>query len=149
MIEMEQKHTIRPATIADGETVFNFISRLEEKAFDWEHFKLKFKENISKSNVIYLVAVNEKDEAIAFISGHGSTVLHHEGEVWEIQEMYVSRGFRNKGIGKSLLKILEEQLIKSGCESLEVTTDVNRSDAKRFYGRSGFRNTHLKYVKEM
>lgn len=146
---MEQSHTIRLAVISDAESVFNFISHLEERSFDLEHFNKKFKENISKSDVIYLVAVNGEDDAIGFISGHGYCALHHEGWVYEIQELYVARSFRNKGIGKALFLALQGRLSKSDCESLEVATNVNRLDAKRFYSKLGFRNTHLKYVKEM
>lgn len=145
---MEQIHTIRSAAISDAETVYNFISHLEERTFDLEKFNERFKENISKSGVIYLVAVNDEDDPIGFISGHGQHVLHHEGWVYEIQELYVARNFRNKGIAKSLIRALQERLSKTDCENLEVTTNLNRSDAKRFYSKLGFNNTHLKYVKE-
>jgi (aminoalkyl)phosphonate N-acetyltransferase len=146
---MEQNFKIRPAVISDAEIVFNFISHLEERSFDFGQFKEKFQENISRPDIVYLVAVDQTDEPIGFISCHGQRLLHHPGWVYEIQEMYVGRSFRNRGIGKSLFMALQEHLSISEGEILEVSTHISRSDAKRFYARLGFRNTHVKYVKEM
>ena len=148
-MHMEQNFNIRPAVLSDAETVFNFISHLEERSFDFGQFKEKFQENISRPDIVYLVAVDQTDEPIAFISCHGQRLLHHHGWVYEIQEMYVGRSFRNRGIGKSLFMALQERLSASNIEILEVSTHINRSDAKRFYARLGFRNTHVKYVKEI
>jgi PhnO protein len=146
---MEQIFKIRAASFVDVDIIFSFIGHLEERSFDFDRFKEKYSDNLGRKEVIYLVAVNETDEIIGFISCHGQELLHHEGQVFEIQEMYVARNYRDKGIGKALFTALVEKLGKTDCESLEVTTNVKRTDAKRFYMKLGFVQTHLKFVKEL
>jgi (aminoalkyl)phosphonate N-acetyltransferase len=144
---MEQNYKIRTATIDDIDTIFSFICHLEERSFAFESFKERFSENLNSRTIIYLVAANEEDELIGFISCHGQSLLHHEGKVFEIQEMYVARNYRDKGVGKALFAAVQEKLARMDCESLEVTTHVKRSDARRFYAKLGFVHTHVKFVK--
>ena len=145
---MEQNYRIRAASTEDTDTVFSFISHLEERSFDFNSFRERFAGNLEKKEVIYLVAVNEEDEAMGFVSCHGQSLLHHEGKVFEIQEMYVARNYRDRGIGKALFAAVHEKLAKLDCESLEVTTNAKRPDARRFYVKLGFQQTHVKFVKE-
>ena len=146
---MEQNYKIRPALAHDVDTVFSFISHLEERNFYFNRFKEKFNDNLDKEDVIYMVAVNDTDEVIGFISCHSQSLLHHEGKVFEIQELYVARNYRDRGIGKALYAALLEKLAKADCESLEVSTQNKRTDAKRFYLKLGFVQTHAKFVKEL
>jgi PhnO protein len=146
---METNFKIRAATINDVDIVFCFISHLEERTFDIESFKERFSGNLNNRANIYLVAVDDADEPVGFISCHGQSLLHHEGKAFEIQEMYVARNYRDNGIGKALFAALQERLSKMDCESLEVTAHVKRSDARRFYTKLGFVHTHVKFVKEM
>jgi PhnO protein len=96
---------------------------------------------------VYLVAANNSGEAIGFLSCHGQKLLHHAGSVYEIQELYVARNFRGTGIGKALMTFLEERLNNAGFQSLEVSANAKRTDAKKFYVKMGFEPTHIKLVK--
>ena len=146
---MELNYKIRSAAAHDAEIVYSFISHLEERTFDFERFKEKYNDNLDNPDIIYLVSVNEQDEVIGFISCHGQDLLHQEGKVFEIQEMYVARNYRDRGIGKALFADLVEKLGKTDCERLEVTTQNKRSEAKRFYLKQGFVQSHVKFVKEL
>jgi (aminoalkyl)phosphonate N-acetyltransferase len=145
---MEQNLKIRNAKLQDLETVFNFISHLEEKTFDLESFTERFKENIEKPDILYLVAVNEEDDTVGFVSCHGQSPLRYEGMSFEIQEMYVSKSYRGKGIERLLFASLEERLAKMDCERVEISSDINRLDAKKFYLKLGFNSMLARYVKE-
>src|ERR1700676_4625898 len=127
---MEQNYQIRSANLSDLDTILGFISHLEERSFVFDSFKERYSENLDNPHALFLSVVNEEDEAIGFISCHGQSLLHHEGKVFEIQEMYVARTYRNKGIGKALFAAVEERLRKMDCETLEVTTNAKRSDAR-------------------
>jgi PhnO protein len=146
---MEQSIKIRNADLEDVDRIFSFICHLEETSFDFKSFKERYMENLDGTGHIYLVAANTNDECIGFISCHGQTVLHQEEVVHEIQEIYVAKNHRDQGIGKSLFAALEEKLKTAGCRTLEVTTNVKRSDARRFYSKFGFVQTHVKFVKEI
>ncbi|HSZ34310.1 MAG TPA: GNAT family N-acetyltransferase [Puia sp.] len=144
---MNQNFKIRKAIITDADLVFNFISHLEERTFDFESFKEKFKENIEKPEILYLVAVGEKDEAVGFISSHGQNPLRLEGKLFEIQEIYVSKSCRGKGIEQLLFTGVEERISKLDCERMEVSADINRIEAKKFYIKLGFSGMLARYVK--
>jgi (aminoalkyl)phosphonate N-acetyltransferase len=146
---MEANINIRPAAPADGEIIYHFICHLEEKHFDPEDFNERYKFNLGKTDTIYLVAVSESDEVIGFLGCQGQSVLHHEGKIFEIQEFYVARPHRGKGIGRDLLGAVEEKLRKTGAEILEVSTHAKRTEARRFYAKLGFASTHVKMVKEI
>ncbi|MEO6963675.1 MAG: GNAT family N-acetyltransferase, partial [Puia sp.] len=96
---------------------------------------------------IYLVAVDDSDEAVGFLSCHGQQLLQHAGLVFEIQEMYVARHQRGSGVGKALIKELTLRMTKAGYKSLEVSARLTQTDAKKFFSRMGFVATHVKLVK--
>jgi (aminoalkyl)phosphonate N-acetyltransferase len=146
---MEKNYSIRNAKPTDADTIFRFISHLEEQSFDPLSFKERYADKLQNSDVFYLVAAGEQDEPIGFLSCHGQSLLHHEGEVFEIQEMYVAKNYRGRGIGKALFQALIENLSKTEAETLEVTTNANRSDARKFYTKLGFVQTHIKFVRQM
>jgi (aminoalkyl)phosphonate N-acetyltransferase len=146
---MEPNYKIRAAALPDLETIFHFICHLEEMSFDFEAFTERYKANMGRSDTIYLVSTSEADEVTGFISCQGQNVLHHEGKIFEIQEVYVARPYRGKGIGNALLGALEEKLRKTSAEILEVSTHVKRTEARRFYSKLGFVYTHVKGVKEL
>lgn len=145
---MEQNINIRNAKPQDLDHVFNFVSHLEERTFDLESFSERFKENIEKPDILYLVAVNDDDEAIGFVSCHGQSPLRYEGMSFEIQEMYISKSYRGKGIERLLFASLEERLAKMSCERVELSSDIGRIDAKKFYLKLGFNSMLARYVKE-
>jgi N-acetylglutamate synthase-like GNAT family acetyltransferase len=53
---MEQNVKIRNAEIEDVDTIFSFISHLEETSFDFKQFRERYVANLSDDNCIYLVA---------------------------------------------------------------------------------------------
>jgi len=67
---------------------------------------------------------------------------------FEIQEMYISKSYRGKGIERLLFAALEERLAKNQCERVEISADIDRPDAKKFYIKLGFNSILARYVKE-
>jgi ribosomal protein S18 acetylase RimI-like enzyme len=144
---MGQQIKIRKAGLTDIETIYKFISHLEERSFEFDSFKEKFKVNIGIPDILYLVAADQNDEVIGFISGHGQNPLRLDGWVFEIQEMYVTKSYRGKGIEQMLFMNLEEQAVKLDCERMEVSADATRPDAKKFYSKLGFSSIMTRYIK--
>ncbi|HXS35169.1 MAG TPA: GNAT family N-acetyltransferase [Flavipsychrobacter sp.] len=138
---------IRSATIEDGISVYKLICELESYTLDKEVFNVNFRRNLNSSNIHYLVATMDNHIA-GFISSHGQILLHHEGLVYEIQEIVVSNEHRSKGIGKKLLHELESIISKEDYKLLEVACNMKRKDAHRFYLANGFDQTHYKFTKE-
>lgn len=136
---------IRAATLKDYDMVYHFVSRLQNREFDYNKLKPLYCDNIKNPDNIYLIA-EENSKPIGYASCHLQLLLHHEGKVAEIQEMFVLPEFRNAGIGKILMdkiKLLSKQM---GATQLEVTTRTFREKAIQFYLNQAFQDTHKKLV---
>lgn len=62
-----------------------------------------------------------------------------------ISDLVVSSSFRNKGIGVSLMSVMENYLSSIGCEFIAVNVFAPNEGARRFYEKSGYvpRNIEL------
>lgn len=134
----------RKAQANDEATFYQFICALEEKALDRDIFSRLYALNLDKPN-IYLVAEHEGEPA-GILTCHVQHLLHHEGPVYEIQELYVAEPFRSRGIGHTLLAKLFELLRKREIDTLEVSSNIRRTRAHEFYTREGFTGSHSKFT---
>lgn len=139
---------IRNALPTDFDTVYDFITALENEQFDPVQLRSIFLENLQNNNIIYLVVVQNL-HVVGFLSCHIQNLLHHNGLIGEIQEMFTSENDRNIGVGKLLLNALKIQAQEKGVIQLEVTSNIKREKAHHFYEKNGFKNTHKKFVLEL
>jgi GNAT superfamily N-acetyltransferase len=69
--------------------------------------------------------------------------LSHRGRPWAIAEnVVVDAAARGQGVGEALLREAATIARGAGCYKLSLTSNKQRPDAHRFYGRLGFRATH-------
>ena len=137
--------SIRKATPADADIVFDILCRLEEKTLDRPAFVNGFAFNLAGTQNHYLLA-EVGNNVVGFISCQGQFLLHHTNWVYEIQELYVDDAYRGHGVGKQLLQAIEEILNKESYDVIEVSSNVRRRRAHGFYLQNGFEQTHLKFV---
>ena len=145
---MSDEIKVRKATIIDVTHVHNFIEQLENQYFDFKLFQNIYLQNLQNECIIYMVAVDKTDTCIGFISVHGQSLLHHASVVYEIQELFVEKTFRNNGIGTLLIEETEKILKLKNCLSFEVTAKQERTNAISFYLNNKFVKTHLKFTKK-
>jgi (aminoalkyl)phosphonate N-acetyltransferase len=144
---LKHSFTIRSARNHDAKKIYQFLCEKEERLFDLPQFENNYRLCLADSSNLYLVAVDQHNDAIGFISCHGQTLLHHGGIVFAIQELFVEKRYRKKGIGKLLLKGLEDHLCGRDYLSLEVNINKKRIDTIEFYKGSGFKETHLQFTR--
>jgi GNAT superfamily N-acetyltransferase len=65
------------------------------------------------------------------------------GERAQIEAVRVRADARGTGVGDALLRWAIEVSDQRGCRLVQLTTNVEREDARRFYERLGFSATHL------
>nr|WP_315249038.1 GNAT family N-acetyltransferase [uncultured Duganella sp.] len=76
---------------------------------------------------------------LTFIPG-----LSHQGaKRAQIESVRVKASARGKGIGKHLFHEAFELSKQAQCALVQLTTDIRREDAARFYEGLGFKPTHL------
>ena len=142
---MKVKAEIREVENGDLDFVYRAICELENEELDFEVFKEIFHENISSPKNLYLIAENES-EGIGFISFHTQNLLHHCGLVGEIQEFFIHKDHRGKGIGRQLIEKIMQFSDLNNLKSIEVTTNKRRVENVLIYENLGFGLTHNKFT---
>ena len=69
-------------------------------------------------------------------------LTHQGGERALIEAVRIARDARGEGLGRTMLEWAIEQARQRGCRIVQLTTDKQRVDARRFYESLGFRATH-------
>lgn len=60
-----------------------------------------------------------------------------------VESVRVDEKYRGQGIGKELMKWAIERAREENCVSMQLTTNIERTDAHRFYENLGFKKSHL------
>lgn len=93
-----------------------------------------------------LVAV-EDGAVIGCASWSLMRVLHRPGPVGRVSMMVVKEGLRGAGRGRSLVAAVEARCAALGCVLVEVTSNMRREDAHRFYEGLGYERTSFRFAK--
>ncbi|MFZ0596736.1 MAG: GNAT family N-acetyltransferase [Flavobacterium sp.] len=142
---MKSDIKIRKVIKQDLDFVYQSICELENEVLDFEVFREIFHENISNPKNFYLIAEIEK-EGVGFISFHTQNLLHHCGLVGEIQEFFIHKNYRGKGIGRQLIEEIIDYADRNNLKSIEVTTNKRRVENVMIYENLGFGLTHNKFT---
>ncbi|WP_125717961.1 GNAT family N-acetyltransferase [Flavobacterium ustbae] len=142
---MNSKINIRKIQTIDLNFVYKSICELENEVFDFEIFKGIFVENISNPNHLYLIAESE-NESLGFITFHIQNLLHHCGLVGEIQEFFIDKNHRGKGVGRKLVDEILKRSEQNNLKSIEVTTNKKRVENVLIYENLGFTLSHNKFT---
>ena len=137
---------IRPVIPTDAQGILELLEELENRPFDAEKFAGIFSAYLQDPLALMYAAVDENEQICGFISCKGQPLLHHEGLVFEIQELIVTSAHQGRGIGKKLIESLKPELSRLGAKSLEVTSNKRRKEAHAFYQSVGFLNSHEKFT---
>ncbi|EEZ0293745.1 TPA: aminoalkylphosphonate N-acetyltransferase [Escherichia coli] len=118
---------LRPATQYDTDAVYALICELKQAEFDHHAFRVGFNANLRDPNMRY---------HLALLDG-------------EIQELVVMPQARGLNVGSKLLAWAEEEARQAGAEMTELSTNVKRHDAHRFYLREGYEQSHFRFTKAL
>jgi PhnO protein len=143
---MPQHILLRAVEKLDLIHVKGLIDELENYISDPHVFELIFQEYLLHENTLMYVIEHEVDGIIGFVSCKGQRLLHHQGMVFEIQEMIVRARHQGKGYGRLLFEKIHQEVEAHGAKSLEVTSNKRRKEAHAFYESMGFRNSHEKFT---
>jgi GNAT superfamily N-acetyltransferase len=63
--------------------------------------------------------------------------------------LVVDAGARGQGVGRALVRAVEDHARRAGCERLSVTTYEGRTEAQEFYARVGLERNGLRFGKAL
>ena len=95
-----------------------------------------------KGEAIYLLALqHQKIVGYAFLKWHGSDENHIRATVKncvDIEDLFVEKVYRGRGIGSKLLNVCIEASRKKGFHKIGLSLEVRNICAKPFYHKHGF-----------
>ena len=134
---------IRPAAEADVPALAELIRQLGyDETAETVAARLAA---LEASGQVALVA--ELDgRAVACLATSIMPVLHRPKPVGRMSMVVVEQGLRGRRIGEQLVRAGEAWLKDRGCGLIEVTSNVKRTDAHRFYERLGYEKTSWRFA---
>ena len=96
-----------------------------------------------------VVLVAQLDGAVVgCLSTSVMRVLHRPAPVGRISMLVVDAAVRGRGIGAELVRAAERALTAGGCGLVEVTSNLSRTEAHRFYEQLGYERTSVRLARE-
>ena len=135
---------IRPATLEDEEQALCLREQLFEPPggmppdYTRERFSAAFRWAVEKPSADILLAF-DGDEAVGLTSVYADIQSLGFGPKCWLQDMVVDKGRRSEGIGGQLMAAAETWARAHGLTHIELSYNIGRIDAHRFYERWGFR----------
>ncbi|NOK58138.1 MAG: GNAT family N-acetyltransferase [Chloroflexi bacterium AL-N10] len=74
-------------------------------------------------------------------------LIHQQGPLAQITAIVVDERRLREGIGRQLLEIAEELARKAGCYGMEISSNVQRTEAHRFYRTLGYTQSNMLFRK--
>lgn len=90
-----------------------------------------------------IVVVDDQDEIIGTLQlSHISYIAHRGGVVTQVEAVRIRSDKRSQGVGEKMFGWAIARAKEMGSRVVQLTTDKQRPDAKRFYEKLGFVASH-------
>lgn len=132
---------VRPADPGDSVVVQELLGQLGY-ALTVEEVRSRL-DLFAKQPADPVLLATESDRGVGLIALHWTFMLHHGKPVARITALVVRDDARGKGIGRILVDAGAALARQAGCELLELTTALYRTDAQAFYHALGFTASSL------
>ena len=142
---MSITHNIRAARLDDAAELARLFSELGHPATEHE-IRARWSGWQGDGNV-GIVVEGAGSKLIAAATLHRTVVLHRPKPIGRISALIVDSRHREEGIGRALVDYAERMFRDEGCGSLEVTSNMRRTDAHAFYQHLGYDLTSARFLK--
>jgi ribosomal protein S18 acetylase RimI-like enzyme len=96
-----------------------------------------------------MLVVEEGHRLLGMITYHHMIVFHRPQPVGRITSLVVDPVARGRGVGRALVDAAQAILRAAGCGLVEVTSNVRRADAHRFYEHLGYERTSFRFARSL
>ena len=128
---------IRSGQLQDAAQIADLLNQLDYAATP-SFTEDKLKRLLHHPDARILVAIDDSDKILGFVSLHFIPQLGVAGDFCRISYFCVDRQSRSAGIGKQLEAVVVEAANQRQCDRIEVHCHSSRSRAHSFYMRQGY-----------
>ena len=138
---------IRPSQPGDDAPIQTLLTQL---GYDVEPNQLRDRLFLlAKSSCDPILLAIDETGVLGLIALHVTHLLFSPAPVARITTLVVHEQARGKGIGRILVEAGAQQAKDAGCEVLELTTALHRTDAQTFYKPLGFTASSLRLHRDL
>ena len=95
------------------------------------------------------LVVEVEGRVVGFVAAHETPMLHRDLPVGRVTTLVVAPEAQGRGYGALLLDAAAGWLVDRGAPRLELTSGSRRQEAHRFYGRRGWKQEGVRFVREL
>ena len=112
------------------------------------NLKSRVEEMMKRGNYTIIVA-DDNGKVVGFIGCVNYLAFELKNEGMKIIALAVSKEYRRKGIGTSLIKAAEKQAKENGFEVILLNSGLLRNDAHSFYESQGYSKNSYGFIKKL
>lgn len=143
---------VRPATAEDFRAVCGLLRDLGRPAVTPEGeagCRRVFLADLDDDGADHLIAVDDRGNAVGFVSLHYRRRLNHATEEAWIPDLIVAERVRGTGVGRELLAEAERRARARGCHRLALESGYARTRAHGVYVAAGMTDGGKYFTKEL
>ncbi|MBD7944003.1 MULTISPECIES: GNAT family N-acetyltransferase [Psychrobacillus] len=139
------------ATIEDLEgmsNLFNLYRIFYQQESDIEGAKTYIKKRlVNEDSVIFVV--RDREVYVGFTQLYPTFSSVSMKRTWILNDLYVDKTARKKGVGEMLLQKAKDYAIETGAKSISLSTAIDNYAAQRLYEKSGYTKDSQFYQYEL
>ncbi|MEP2936913.1 MAG: GNAT family N-acetyltransferase [Gilvibacter sp.] len=122
----------------EGEKIYDIVPMLQELGGN------KYSDQILKERLGEMISQNYRclgifdQNKLVGMCGLWYQTRHYAGKSLEVDHVFITAPYRNKGIGKNMIAYVQEYGESLGCEAIELNTYVENFPSHKFYYNLGF-----------
>jgi diamine N-acetyltransferase len=133
---------LRLATEEDALTILKLMEKfyfIDNYPFNRETVQPNLKLLITNESLGRLWLIESKNEIIGYLALTFGFSFEYGGRDAFIDEFFIVEEFRGKGIGKTVLQLLEPLALEAGVQTLHLEVEPHNKAGNQLYLKSGFK----------
>lgn len=147
--------SVRPATTDDFEPLLRLLDQMDESMY-----RGRSRASESDLRTLYNAILADPDQTLFVAEDDGRIVgtahlmvLRHFARNLPrsaiVEEVVVDPAYRRAGVGAAVMRTAADAARAAGCYKLDLTSNMARRGAHRFYSRLGWKRSHYGYSLEL
>jgi ribosomal protein S18 acetylase RimI-like enzyme len=96
-----------------------------------------------------VIVAEREGQVVAVMTLHLTPELHRPKPLGRVTALVVDESVRGRGVGAAMMAEAERIFRAEGAGLVELTSNMRRVDAHRFYERLGYQRTSFRFAKEL